>query len=154
MLSFLLLLLFAVIPQYDRDLYLGSEWSKTRKVILKAHVVDSAWTCKYSGLPVVKSSSVDVDHIIPLKYAHTHGAYKFTASKKKAFANDTLNLVETSMRENRSKGDHGPSKYMPAQNRCFYVSRWFAVASKYKLKLDKQDSVVLKQNKLNCKDSK
>jgi hypothetical protein len=154
----MLLVLTSLVPfsgitvsEYARDDYQGSEWTKTRNAVLGAHKKKGIWYCKYSGVPCSTKSKVDIDHIIPLKYAHDHGAYAFIASKKKSFANDTLNLVETSLHENRSKGDKGPSLYMPAQNKCFYAERWFAVSKKYKIKLDKKDSVMLLQTKKNCK---
>jgi hypothetical protein len=141
----------ASITKYTREDYLGREWSKTRKLVLESHVTNGIWKCKYTGVTCSTKTKVDIDHIIPLKYAHDHGTYRLSGTAKHSFANDTLNLVEVSIHENRSKGDKGPSTYMPPQNACFYVSRWYLVSSKYKIKIDRNDSITLSQQRKNCK---
>ena len=50
-----------------------------------------------------------IDHIVSLKDAYESGAPSWSASRKKAFANDRSNYVPSCGRVNSSKGSEGPS---------------------------------------------
>ena len=96
-------------------------------------VVSGLWKLPYSGGSTTSASQIDIDHIIPLKWAHGHGGDRWSDARKKAFANDPENLMATSSSANRSKGARGPDEWMPAINRCRYAQRWEGLIEKYGL---------------------
>ena len=96
-------------------------------------VVSGLWNLPYSGGSTTSASQVDIDHIIPLKWAHGHGGDRWSGARKKALANDSENLMATSSSANRSKGAKGPDEWMPAINRCRYAQRWEVLIEKYGL---------------------
>ena len=123
-----LILLFG----YDRSDWISqNSWKKTRTRVLERDRIGNYWICKYSGLKIKNKSEVDIDHIVPLSYADSHCGDTFPESKKRQFATDTLNLVSTSRKQNRSKGDDGILEYMPHDNQCWYIERWYLVTKKY-----------------------
>lgn len=58
-------------------------------------VATGIWLGPYTGKVFLKSSDVDIDHIIPLKYAHDHGGSLWSPLLKKVFANDPDNIIVT-----------------------------------------------------------
>ena len=96
-------------------------------------VIDGLWDLPYSGGSTTSASEIDVDHIIPLKWAHGHGGDRWSDAKKRTFANDPDNLLATSSSANRSKGGKGPDQWMPAINKCSYAQRWERLIGKYGL---------------------
>lgn len=86
---------------------------------------------EYTGKTLtMRGKEVDVDHVVPLSYAWRHGAAWWSPAKRAAFANDPRNLVATTRKANRSKGDKNPSEWLPA-NRCAYLARWDAMRKAY-----------------------
>ena len=87
---------------------------------------------------------INIDHIVSLKDAYESGAASWSASRKKAFANDTSNHVPSCGRVNSSKGSEGPSDFLRRSNDgrgleyeivmfCEYVQKYYAVKVKYSL---------------------
>ena len=87
---------------------------------------------------------INIDHIVSLKDAYESGASSWSASKKKAFANDRSNHVPSCGRVNSSKGSEGPSDFLRRSNDgrgleyeivmfCEYVQKYYAVKVKYSL---------------------
>lgn len=111
------------------------------------------WICPYSGVKITDSSTIDIDHIIPLSYAAKSGGQEWSSEKKEAFANDPANLLATSAKENRSKGDKGPSKYMPPLKayRCNYAKTFTMLVHKYELTIPKSDLEALQKTLNTCK---
>jgi endonuclease I len=99
------------------------------------------WFDEYTGETFTVAAQIDLDHVIPLRYAHNQGGDAWPAEKKIAFANDPANLVLTERGELRKKGDRGPSRYLPREEyRCDYARQWLAIAEKYDLRLASQDN--------------
>lgn len=145
-------MLFAA-SNYDRSEWVvKSKWTKARAKVLLRDAVGDHWVCKYSGKTFNESRGLDIDHIIPIKYAFDNGGDTFSIAKKKQFATDDSNLVAVSAHENRSKGDAGLSGYMPIVNTCFYVRRWKYVSTKYKLHIPRKDSLIMAKTLKTCKD--
>ena len=96
-------------------------------------VVSGLWNLPYWGGTATQASQMDIDHIIPLKWAHGHGGDKWSRGKKRSFANDPENLLATSLSANRSKGAKGPDEWMPKVKRCSYAQRWQSLIDKYGL---------------------
>ena len=93
---------------------------------------------------------INIDHIVSLKDAYESGASSWSASRKKAFANDRSNHVPSCGRVNSSKGSEGPSDFLRRSNDgngleyeivkfCEYVQRYYAVKVKYGLSLVSND---------------
>ena len=154
MLTVLITLISLIFGQpYDRsDWIKSSSWSKARKKILANQKTGNHWICAYSLQVISNSTDLDIDHIIPLKYAFTHGGSKFPDNVKKAFATDDSNLVAVNEHENRSKGDKGVLEYMPPNNQCFYLRRWYYMSRKYHLMLDTSESNYIVRGLKGCKD--
>ena len=143
-------------PKYNRDEW--KHWSdldfdcmNTRHEILKdqadktkpetiklspdgCYISMATWHDPFSGKTYTRASDLDVDHIIPLKWAHDHGGYSWDRVKKEEFANDPINLLAVDDGLNQSKGAQGPTEWMPPNHafRCEYLSKWQRVLKKYK----------------------
>ena len=109
-------------------------------------VVKGAWIGGLTGIILSDASDVDIDHVIPLSYAHRHGGSSWSPSKKEQFANDPLNLLPTYDIENRRKSDKGPSEYLPSDQNlaCAYVKRWQAIGIKYDLNIASDDMFIIR----------
>jgi len=94
-------------------------------------VVCGLWNLPYSGGSTTSASQIDIDHIIPLKWAHGHGGDRWSSGRKRAFANDPENLLATSSSANRRKGAKGPDQWMPAINRWSSAQRWEVLIEEY-----------------------
>ena len=152
-LALFLILALGVFAEYDRSEWLNpSTWVKTRKKVLQRDMKGSIWLCKYSGDTIPESRLVDIDHIIPLKYAYSIGGSEFSIELKHKFATDDSNLVSVGQHENRSKGDNGLSEYLPKVNTCWYYRHWKYMSSKYKLRLPRKDSTILAKGLRSCRD--
>lgn len=104
------------------------------------------WIGPYTGQTFTLASDVDIDHVIPLKYAHDHGGASWSSTLKMVFANDPENLLVTEDNANQSKSAKGPSEYLPrSEYQCEYALKWDFLASKYELNLNANDSAVIDQ---------
>ncbi len=100
-------------------------------------VIKGEWADYYYPEVHTLASKVDMDHLIPLKYAHDHGGEYWSALAKEKFANDPDNLVITNKRYNRQKGAKGIDQWLPVHKEyaCKYIQRWFHIKKKYQLEL-------------------
>ena len=119
-----------------------------RKVIFtnssQCTVTGGLWLDPYLGKVITIASDLDVDHVIPLAYAHANGGAAWPRSKKQSFAMDEINLLLVDDGENQLKGAKGPSGYLPRKEyQCDYVKKWQLVATKYELEVPHTDSRVL-----------
>jgi|TARA_B110000967_G_C18782066_1_gene508789 hypothetical protein len=108
--------------------------SQTQVSFDGCRVVSGLWNLPYSGGSTTSASQIDIDHIIPLNWAHGHGGDRWSSERKKAFANDADNLLATSSSANRSKGAKSPGQWMPSIDKCSYARRWEGLIEKYALK--------------------
>lgn len=111
------------------------------------------WIDPYSGVKITDASKIDIDHVIPLSNAARNGGQEWSAEKKEAFANDPDNLLATSAKENRTKGDKGPGKYMPLQKsgyKCAYAKTYVFLVNKYSLTITDSDYKVLEKTIASC----
>lgn len=115
--------------------------------------VDSGkWVDPYSNVEITDPGELDIDHIIPLEYASSHGGVSWDKNTKESFANDPLNLIAASASENRKKGSKGPSEYMPPNKslHCDYAVSWITVADKYKVSVTEDDKKELSKALATC----
>ncbi len=112
------------------------------------------WLDEYTGKTFTVATKIDLDHVIPLMYAHTHGGDRWPANKKLQFANDPINLVLVEKREIRRKSNRGPGRYLPREEfQCEYVHLWQGIAKKYDLDIDNRDLQVIKRLTNECGDN-
>ena len=143
-------------PGYSRDKF-GRGWDdadgdcmNTRHELLMAQststvvrssrgcsVTRGRWLDPYTGKIFFDASDVDIDHLVPLKWAWDHGASTWPASKREQFANDPVNLFAVEDRVNRQKGAKGPLEWLPPAEgfRCQYVTRFKRVVLRYGLEM-------------------
>jgi hypothetical protein len=87
------------------------------------------------------SMAVQIDHVVPLGWAWSHGASTWSPAQREAYANDPRLLLAVDGPANESKGDSGPATWMPPDKdyRCTYVVRWVTVITRYHLWIDAGD---------------
>jgi 5-methylcytosine-specific restriction endonuclease McrA len=107
----------------------------TFKTNKQCNVLVGEWYDPYSGDTFTISKDLDLDHIVPLKFAHGHGADKWSRERKAMFANDLDNLILAKASLNRQKGAKGPTEWLPPNflYRCEYIARFNSVMVKYEL---------------------
>ena len=111
------------------------------------------WLDEYTGKTFNVAVQVDIDHVIPLMYAHTHGGDRWPSQKKLQFANDPLNLMLVEKREIKKKNERGPDRYLPRKEfQCEYAGMWDAIAKKYDLDLESQDKNRIRKILEDCSD--
>jgi len=105
------------------------------------NVLSGEWVDNYTGKIFVNASDVDIDHVIPLKYAFDHGGSEWSQEVRSRFVNDFGNLEIIDDYENQVvKRDKGPGRYLPTKAyQCEYANKWKQIASKYNINLEKED---------------
>lgn len=171
----------ARVPAYSRAAF-GPAWKDvdrngcdTRNDVLRASLRDVVFrkgsTCVVESgvLPVdpytgeknvtwrrgaVTSSALQVDHVVPLKWAWENGAASWTQERREAFANDReLVLLLADGPENGAKGAQGPSTWNVPGNpgyRCEYNRRFLAVVTHYKLTMPAADAEAVRTSLEAC----
>ncbi|MFF4757272.1 HNH endonuclease family protein [Streptomyces sp. NPDC001292] len=116
--------------------------------------ISGSWYSTYDGVTLTDSSSLDIDHVVPLAEAWDSGAGKWTTAQRQAFANDLTRpqLIAVSASSNRSKGDKDPAEWMPTQTsyRCTYVRAWVQVKYYYNLSVDTAEKSALQNYLAVC----
>jgi len=105
------------------------------------------WLDPYTGKVFLKASDVDIDHVIPLKWAWMHGASRWSKDKREQFANDPANLFVTQNYVNRAKGAKGVLEWLPPLRsfHCQYVLRFNRIMKHYGLKVSNRDAQSLRR---------
>ena len=112
------------------------------------------WLDEYTGELFKVAVKLEVDHIIPRMYAHTHGGDRWTPEKKLSFANDPLNIMLVERKEIRRKRDRGPSRYLPRDEfQCEYINLWNQISEKYDLQLSTSDRSTISRLNADCSES-
>ena len=169
MVTWLLMFTLAHMEPYDRSDYrhwidVDGDCQNTRAETLIRHsertvrfatargcrVVTGLWTDVYSGEMLFDAGDIDIDHIIPLGWAHSHGAATWDPLKKKVFANDPDNLLPVRARLNRQKGKKGPDEWQPPHNLCGYAMKWMHVMRKYELMMTAREFDAIADMKRHC----
>ena len=110
------------------------------------------WYDPYSGDTFTDSTALDLDHIVPLKFAHGHAGDKWSRDKRQAFANDPQNLLLVKASLNRQKGAKGLDEWLPPNHayRCEYIERFMGVIDKYGLLLIPSEKRVINRMQKAC----
>ena len=153
----------ARIANYDRSLF--GNWSttensckNTRHKLLEDQslvpvslsksncvVRRGKWADPYTGQEFTNAEDVEIDHLVPLKWAWDRGAYSWQESKRVAFANDQVNLFVVSESANQNKRAKGPTEWLPPSVafQCQYVVRFARVVRKYAIEMPTAEAVAL-----------
>lgn len=112
------------------------------------------WYSVYDATWVDSSSSIDIDHIVPLAEAWKSGANAWTTARRQQFANDLTiaQLIAVSASSNRSKGDSDPASWKPTNTsvHCIYAREWIWVKYTYGLSLQSTEKTALQQMLGTC----
>ncbi len=120
----------------------------------KGRVESGKWLDPYTGKYFTDPSDLDVDHVVPLKYAHDTGGHKWSKEKKMAFANeldDKNHLIAVSKSANRQKGSKSPLEWLPSNEDyiCEYINIWISIKEKWNLEPNKD---IYDLTNKTCKD--
>ncbi|WP_275898176.1 HNH endonuclease family protein [Marinobacter sp. BW6] len=96
-------------------------------------VIAGRWVSPFTGKTIQNSNEIDIDHVVPLRWAWEHGAKGWAKAKRERFANDLINLWPVELGLNRSKGAQPPSDWLPPSSQCGYVARFTRIVKKYGL---------------------
>lgn len=133
----------------------GDGWAKvngctTREIILyrdlintkledECSVTEGLLRDPYTGEDIVfskqRSSEVQIDHVIALSDAWQKGAQLLTKQERIQLANDPIELLAVSGKENQAKSDADAATWLPKNKtfRCQYVARQISIKVKYRL---------------------
>jgi hypothetical protein len=131
-----------------RDSLVAVTFAGNKRCIVEAGL----WRDPYTGENYTSAAEMDIDHIVPLKWAHGHGGDRWPPLQKRLFANDTTNLVAVAASVNRQKGSKGPDDWMPPLKayRCEYLGRFIAVMDAYRLRFVGVELMALQQDFQAC----
>lgn len=129
--------------------------ASTTDINKACEIKSGEWIDPYSGKTFTNPGDLDIDHMVPLSYAHQHGADTWDKNRKQSYANDLTSdstLVAASASENRSKGDKGPSAWKPSSKAawCGYATDWVTVSTKWGLSVSSADANALKEMLATC----
>jgi hypothetical protein len=130
-----------------------SQTAVSFKTTKQCNVLNGSWYDPYSDNTFTDSSALDLDHIVPLKFAHGRGGDKWSKERKESFANDVENLLLVQASLNRQKGAKGPDEWMPPNQRyrCEYLDLFIKVMDKYTLKFIPSEERVVRRMTKACK---
>ena len=114
-----------------------------------------SWVSPFDGVATTNPSDLDIDHLVPLAEAWDSGAHSWSASRRRAFANDldlAAALVAVTDNLNSQKGEQDPAEWLPprAAYRCTYVRDWIAVKKKWELSIDPAEADALRRVLATC----
>lgn len=114
------------------------------------------WLSLYDGERWTQASDVDVDHVVALAEAWRSGAWKWSAARRQAYANDlgvawTLRAVTDYV--NQSKSDEDPSYWLPPLEAatCLYLTEWVAIKIRWKLTVDAGERQAIRDGWLDAR---
>lgn len=113
-------------------------------------VISGMWFCKYTGKWITDPRFLDLDHVVPLKNAWISGAYKWSPTKRKLFANYLLNddhLIMVTASSNRQKGAKSPDQWLPTNPyyHVQYCKTWLKIKIDWNLTVTEAELLVLKR---------
>ncbi len=120
----------------SRDLTAKTFKPGTRDCLVLTGILDDPYTADtISFVRGPESAKVQIDHVVALNDAWQKGAQQLTADRRRAFANDPLNLLAVDGPSNQSKGAGDAATWLPPNKsyRCEYVARQISVKAGYEL---------------------
>ena len=108
----------------------------------RCRVEGGEWRDPYTGKVYDDPRELEIDHLVSLKEAHISGGYAWSTELRRAFAEDTSNLVVTARTVNREKGSSDPVHWRPRINSCEYLQAWLTIKEKWELNLDSAEQAL------------
>lgn len=160
---------------YNRDKHFGSGWTNprgpecdARQVALARQITnpvrDPRDPCKilrgdfhdpYTGrtVPDVETKYLDGDHIVSLKDAYESGAWTWSATRRKKFANNPANVVVATEAANGGKQARGPATWNPATHAatCWWVAEYVTIKDREGLGITAADKKAAAATLAGCK---
>lgn len=138
-----------------RELVLIAEASSISAVDRDCRPLDGIWLSWYDDKAFGNPSELDVDHMVPLAEAHDSGAARWSAERKREFANDfdlPAALTAVSATSNRDKSADDPAGWRPPRRAawCQYALDWIAVKLKWSLTADQAEVEALREMLATC----
>ena len=119
-------------------------------------VTTGTWRSLYDGETWTRASDVDIDHVVALGEAWRSGAWRWSASRRQAYANDlgvpwTLRAVTDNV--NQEKSDDDPTYWLPPLESatCLYLAEWVAVKIRWKLSVDAEERQSIRDGWLDAR---
>ena len=141
-----------VAPEFRCSPYNSKEYSYSQSV--EPRIVRSMGGVvygPYTGTVFGSTGQTDIEHIVARSEAHDSGMCSRSASQKKEFASDLLNLTLASPSVNRhQKVDKDAAQWLPDLNRCWFANRVLQVRVKYQLTIDRREANTLEQVLNQC----
>lgn len=128
--------------------YLDKNDSETKDKLKACSIKSGKWKDPYSNEIVTGPTKLDIDHTGALSWTAKAGGQNWTKQNKQDYANDFDHLVVTTAKENRTKGDKGPSEWLPKESKCEYSKIYTHIVKKYNLNLTQNDKAAL-ENAIN-----
>lgn len=130
----------------------ASQIRVTYKGTERCVVASGLWIDPYTGKTFRDATRLDIDHLVPLRHAHTHGAAEWNRQRRGTLANDPDNLVPVSAGANRSKGAEGPAEWLPDNQDywCEYGRRWARIKREYDLDMTSPGRQAIERLKESC----
>ena len=119
----------------NRDL-VAKDWRPgTHGCVVVAGVLHDPYTGQRLVFAKADAAAVQIDHVVALSDAWQKGAATWDAERRRAFANDPLNLLAVDGPTNERKGDGDAATWLPPDRsyRCRFVARQVAVKAKWHL---------------------
>lgn len=158
--------------KYERSMF-GSGWTTkdgcdTRNIILYRDLTDATISSDclvmsgvlidpYSSETInfkrgTTSSQVQIDHVVALSDAWLSGAENLPTETRVQFANDPLELLAVSAKQNQAKSGSDASKWLPPNKsyQCTYVARQIDIKAKYKLTLSSAEKDIMNKVLSGC----
>ena len=103
------------------------------------------WYGAFKGSYVDEPGKLDIDHLVPLKNAHDSGGWRWSADRKREYANflgDPDHLIAVTAGANRSKGAKGPEAWRPPDEGywCRYAVDWTEVKFRWTLTMTEAEA--------------
>ena len=130
--------------------YLDKDDKETKDKSKACSIKSGVWIDPYSKEKVEDPTKLDIDHTGALSWTAKAGGQEWDKATKQNYANDFDHLVATTAKENRTKGDKGPSEWMPESSKCEYAKVYTHIVKKYKLNLNKADKDTLEKALNSC----
>lgn len=122
----------------------------------RCRVIKGQWYDPYTAKTFTLASDIDIDHIVPLAHAHYAGAHTWSDDKRKAFFNDSSNLLAVEDNANQQKSAKAPHQWMPENKtyHCKYLLAWQHVKAKYQLSATIKERDFIQQQLTMCQESR
>ena len=126
--------------------------SRCRRATVATGILDDPYSGRRIEFTRENPTAVQIDHLVPLSWAWQNGAWKWTPEERISFANDPENLLAVDGATNQSKGNKGPSRWLPDNEgfRCEYAERFTNMVATHDLSLPNDDRAALTSILSDC----